>query len=250
VPNIISDPTGILTEIHAVVEKDFTKRKWVHKRCENVLREAESGLEGFLDSEQDDLNYLNRLFVLLWRMAYACDLPILADLQIPTGIRLFALARRVLEKYGKLCLHEKLLEQLGSARLAKRQVSDLLAGMTAAFDRAVEVIRTPFFFDFDICEPARPVFVDGPKELIDSGYFREAVFFIVVIFNRSLKAILNDAPEDEKEKFTKSYQKAMSTLGFTSEQAIIKRTKRLKALLPEIMEVAEYIIENNPHIIK
>ncbi len=63
-------------------------------------------------------------------------------------------------------------------------------------------------------------------------------------------AIQNDAPEEEKPKYMESYQKAMGTLGFTSEQAIIERGKKLRELIPEIMEVAEHIIENNPNIRK
>ncbi len=73
----------------------------------------------------------------------------------------------------------------------------------------------------------------------------------MLIYDTSIKVIQNDAPEEEKAKYMESYQKNMDALGFTSEDVIIERAKKLKEeLLPEIMEVAEYIIENNPNIIK
>ena len=65
---------------------------------------------------------------------------------------------------------------------------------------------------------------------------------------QQLRQSRTDAPEKEKAKYMESYQKAMDTSGFTSDDVIIKRAIKVNALIPEIMEVAELVIENNPNI--
>ena len=86
--------------------------------------------------------------------------------------------------------------------------------------------------------------------MIDEGDIREAVFFILCMLSLANKEIQKYAIDEDKERYIQSYMKAMSTWDYSSEGDIIERAKEAKRILPEIMEIAEYIIENNPNIIK
>ena len=248
VPCIISDPSGHLTKIQKAVAKEFPKGKWVHKRCDDALAMAEGFLNGCI---KENLEFFDRYFWMLPSIPWMADLPIIADLGVPTLRKWASRFHEVLEKYNRQNLYGKFLELIGVAQLNRIQTETICSGMAKAFDKATQIIQTPVAFDFNISEASRPYTVGGSFQLIEQGHYREAVPFILWVYYTSIRVIQNDAPENEKARYMLSYQKAMDTLGFTSEKIIIDRAKKLKEeLIPEIMEVAEYIIENNPNIIK
>ena len=63
-------------------------------------------------------------------------------------------------------------EDADFADMLKKQVLSILGNMTQAYYYAIQVIRTPFFFDFDICEAARSVCIGGSHQMIDDGNHR------------------------------------------------------------------------------
>ena len=123
------------------------------------------------------------------------------------------------------------LALLGYAELGKSDVEALLEDTTTAFNKAVQVIKTPFFADWNICEEARPISIGGSQELISNGDHREAVLFIMMVFNWSVLAIQNDAPDDEKLPFLLSYQKALDVLGLGTDEDFLHRVAKWKDTL-------------------
>jgi hypothetical protein len=123
-----------------------------------------------------------------------------------------------------------------------------LEDTTTAFNRAVQVIKTPFSADYDVCEAARPICIGGSQELISNGDHREAVLLIMIVFNRSILAIQNDAPEDEKLPFLLSYQKALDVLGFGTEKDFFHRVAEWKNTLNGIWDITGEILDMNPEI--
>jgi hypothetical protein len=176
------------------------------------------------------------------------SVPALADLRSPTVRKCLVLYREVLAKYGKLSCFEDVLTVLGCAELGKSDVEALLVDTTAAFDKAVQVIKTQFYLDFHIREEVRPISIGGSQELISAGNHREAVPFIMVMFNRSILAIQNDAPEDEKLPFLASYQKALDVLGLGTERDFFHRVDQWKETLNEIWDITGEILDMNPEI--
>lgn len=77
---------------------------------------------------------------------------------------------------GHLDFHESLLELLGVARISRDLVDQHLATLIAIFDRAKHTIKTPFSFATDISENAGPMTIDASLEMIERGYYREAMF--------------------------------------------------------------------------
>jgi len=245
IPSIISDPSGHLTELQRAVAAGYAQRKWVRKRCEqardNILSEY---LEMIICSESLTEQVLN----LIWAVMETAQIPALAHLMNPTVRKCLVVSRELLAEQGKLSLHESLLRLLGSAEMKREQVELHLQECIRAFDRAVELIRTPFWGDFDVSNQMRPIAIDGGWELIRSGYPSEAIFWVLLIHNLAQTVIQNDAPDEERAQFMRRYKRILRDLGLSSRGDFRRRAELGKGILRDVMEVAEEIIASSPAI--
>jgi hypothetical protein len=132
--------------------------------------------------------------------------------------------------------------------MSRARVEHHLTALANAFDAATAAIRTPFSFASDISDIARPVAIDGSRELIERGYHREAVFWMVVTYSRCQKILYHDAPAGLQERFSPGYRQLLGDLGITSFTDLQQRSHQVKALLPHVWEVAEAIIATNAEI--
>ncbi len=127
--------------------------------------------------------------------------------------------------------HRYLLELLGCARMTPKQVEEHLDELARTFDAAAAVAKTPFFFSSDIMPIARPIAIDGSRELIQAGYHREAVFWVVATFARCHKILTTDAP-DLQQAFTPAFEAMLADLGISSSRDIIRRSQDVIRFLP------------------
>jgi hypothetical protein len=171
-----------------------------------------------------------------------------AGLQNPTVRRRYVAVRELLAKYGHPELHNKLLALLGCASMSRERVEQHLAALAEGFDPANAVIKTPFPFASDISALARPIAIDGSREMIEHGHHREAVFWIGVTYSRCLKVLYQDAPTAIYERFEPGYHSLLRDLAITSFADLQRRAAQAIELLPEICQVAEEIMAANPEI--
>jgi hypothetical protein len=243
-PSVIADPSGWLTRLQAAVSKDYAKRRWVVKRCEHardrVLRNLRSLNEAELFHDQ----------VASWLFATGVTTHVLlaAGLKNPTVRRRYVAVRELLAGYGRLDYYETLLELLGCAQISPVRVELHLAALADAFDAAKAIIKTRFFFAADLSDIARPIAIDGSRELIESGDHREAIFWMVATYSRCQKALYHDAPAELRERFSPGYRRLLGDLGITSFADLQRRGEQVEAMLPRVWEVAEAIIAANPEI--
>lgn len=243
-PGIIADPTGQLARIQAVVSENFTKHVWVRRRCEDAQSKA-----------QRDFQSLNaaRIFpdqALGWLFG-AGKLPhilLVAGLHNPTVRRRYVAAYGLLRDYGQLWLHKKLLELLGCSQMSQQQAEHHLFMLTEAFDAAQMYIQTPFSFASDIAAVARPIAIDGSREMIEAGYHREAVFWMAVTYSRCQVVLHHDAPANVRDTFNPGYRHLLNDLGIASPDDLWNRSEMTASFLPQIREVAEAIRMANPAI--
>jgi hypothetical protein len=87
--------------------------------------------------------------------------------------------------------------------------------MTAAFDTAAAVAATPFPFSCDITPAARPVAVDGNRDLVERGHHRDAVFWIAATYARCLTILASDAPA-AAPGHNPGFQELLGDLGITA----------------------------------
>lgn len=242
-PNIILDPSGQLGAIQAAVARDYAKRRWVRARCEdaeaNIRRHAAS-----LDATAPP-----HAQVTSWLFATGVMTHVLlvAGLRNPTVRRRYAAARDLLEKHGRLDYYETLLAMLGCKTMSAPRVEEHLAALADVFDTAKLRIRSSFPFGGDISDAARPVVVDGSRDLIARGLHREAIFWIVASYARCMNVLTKDAP-DELPRFTHGFDELLRDLGIELPADLAERMRRVIEALPQLRQVADEIMAANAEI--
>lgn len=243
-PSVILDPSGRLTELQATVSRDFAKRRWVLARCAHARDKVLAGL-GRLDASDP---FHQQVLTWLFPTGVTTHVLLTAGLQNPTVRNRYAAVRMLLARYGHADLYETLLEVLGCARMSRESAEHHLAALSEVFDAAAGVIRTPVPFASDITDIARPIAIDGSRDLIVSGSHREAVFWLVATWSRCQTVLHHDAPAEVRDRFEPGYRRLLGDLGITSFADLQRRRERVEALLPRVWHVAEEIVAANPEI--
>jgi len=243
-PGILLDPTGQLTQIQAAVARDFTKRRWVRRRCEHARNRV---LEQ-LDAPPDLAPVHDQVIGWLFPTGITTHVLLVVGLKNPTVRNRYLAVRDLLAEYGRLAWYETLLELLGCAHMSRTRVEQHLAALTEVFDAATAVVKTPFSFASDISALARPIAIGGSHHLVDHGFHREAVFWIAVTYSRCMKILATDAPHAMHPTFDYGYQRLLADLGIASQSDLQRRRADVQAHLPRVWEVAESIMGTNPGI--
>ena len=247
VDSILTDPVEMLAALHKTVAVEYPRRKWVIARCDAAKNAVRRSLQelGRASSPAEAWGHLAWLVV-----RSLAGLIGIADLRPPTNRRCLVLAREVLGAWGRGGLQEQMLGVLGCAHLSRPQVEAYLQDCATAFDRAIEVTRTPIPAGFRLSPHVKPSFVGGLREMIEEGDHREAVLWIGAHLLLSNSAIQMDAPEDEKPQFQMIVDEFVSDLGLRTSEDISSRYQRAKELTDSIFEVADDIVRRNPDIVE
>jgi hypothetical protein len=245
-PNIILDPTGQLTSLQAVVSKNFAKREWVYKRCEHARDKILNNLQVVNEAEL----LPDKVMAWLFGTGVTTHVLLVAGLKNPTVRKRYVAVKELLAEYNYLHFYNSLLELLDPLEMCRRRVEQHLEALTELFDVTKGLIKTPFFFASDISDIARPIVIEGSRELIEQGYHREALFWIAVTYSRCQKILYHDAPPEIQNKFNSSYGQLLEDLGVNSLANLYQRSEQVNAFLPAVGEVAEVIIEANRDIEK
>ena len=241
-PGIVLDPTGMLTALNEVASREFARRKWVRVRCESAI-ERLVGARGLRESEP----LHEQVTAAAFTAGIMCYPPLVAALRNLTVRKRYVALREVFLEYGRPDVYEALLEVAGYAEMSRARVEHHLEGMTQAFDAAARVRRTPYRFGSDISEAARPISVDGSRELIERGLHLEAVFWLVATHCRCRHIFAADAPE-LLERFDPVLQELTAELGIETFEQRQARFREVEAFLPRLREVTEEIMAANPEI--
>ena len=240
---ILADPTGRLAELQAATARDFAKRSWVRRRC----ADAETRIVERLGQVDASAPPHDQVMTVLFATGVTTHVLLTAGLRNPTVRLRYLAARTLLVDYGRAGFHEELLRLLGCAHLPRGRVQRHLDAMTRVFDAAAAVARTPFFFTSDITPQARPIAVDGSRELIEQDRHREAVFWIAATYARCVKILASDAPAT-RARFDAGFGELLGDLGIASAADRRRRAQAVLDFLPRLREVTEEILAANPAI--
>jgi hypothetical protein len=244
VPSVILDPSGELTALQAAVSRKHAQRNWVRLRCEHAANGVRNGARALDEGKPLHEQVTSCVFA----AGITTHVLLVAGLKNPTVRKRYGAARELLVEYARLDFHEPLLELLGCAAMNRMRVEHHLGTLTTAFDAAKNVtIKTPYRFASDISNAARPISIDGTRDLIERGLHREAVFWIAATFGRCRTILAADAPE-LIPRFDPSYQELIADLGIDRFQDRRQRCAEIEAFLPRLWEVAEEILAANPEI--
>ncbi len=242
--SVIMDPSGELSKLQADVAKDYAKRRWVRQRCAH----AQAKILNNLRSLDEAAPFHDQVMPWLFATGVTTHVLLAAGLKNPTVRRRYVAVRELLADYGRLDFYETLLELLGCRQMSKARAAQHLDALTAVFDAAKRVIKTPFFFASDITDIARPIAINGSRELIERGDHRAAIFWMVATYSRCQKVLYHDAPVELQDRFSPGYRQLLGDLGITSFADLQERSAQVKAFLPRVWEVAEAIMAANPEI--
>ena len=238
---IMLDPLGHLTPLLAAVSRDYAKRQWVRRRCNN----ARGKTFEYLQSINEEAALHDQVMACLFAAGITTHVLLVAGLRNPTVRARYVAVRELLADYGHVEFHETLLELLGSARISRGRVSQHLATLTEVFDAAKRAIKTPFPFVSDVSDSARPIAIDGSWDLIRRGYHREAMFWVGVTYSRCQKVLSRDAPGDLTQSFKDSYRELVGDLGVPTFAEVRRRCAEIERILPRVCDLAEGIIAAN-----
>lgn len=237
VPSVLLDPTGHLTTLQAAVTRSFADPGWVRRRCED----AQARFLAYLDGVSQPRPPHEQIIGWVFGTSGPTLLPLIAALRNPTVRRRYAAARELLEERGHPDLYEQLLAPLGCSTMSRTRVEHHLDTLAKVFDAATAAIRSPFPFATDLSALARPLAIDGSRELIERGLHREAVFWLVVTHARCRTVFAADAPALQ-ERFASGYLALLADLGIKTLADMQQRAEQVRALLPRIWTVVEELI--------
>lgn len=238
---ILADPTGALASLQRAVAADYSRRRWVQARC----AAERASVEEWLANMRQAATPAERMDAARVVVGNLGALLAVAQLKRPTTRRALALLRELLEAQGRADLHEAALGVFGSAAMSPADVSALLEQNLIAFDRAVEVYRTPIPFSFALRAHLRPYHSEGTREMIDEGNHREAVFWISCL-DTAFLVLQNDAPDAEKPLFAAQLHAMYAALGYTSDAVWAERVAAAERLVPQIYRLADALAAQHP----
>jgi len=142
-----------------------------------------------------------------------------------------------------------LLEVLGSGRLGRETVERHLETVTRLFDAAAPVRADSYRFSSDITAAARPISIDGSQDMIDRGFHREAVFWLVVTGSRALQKLQHGLGPAAAAAYEGGFTDLLGDLGLVRAEDFVERRDRALVIMPEVWEAAQDIMDATPEIV-
>jgi len=237
---IITDTTGHLRTLQEQVARHFAEQVWVRRRCQH----AGQAVQGFVRSIDPIAPWHEQVAAWLFGTGVTTFVPLLAALRNPTVRLRYLAAREVLTAYHHTDLYEELLTLLGCIDMTPARVGQHVDELARTFDAADAVARTPYRFRSDISAAARPIAIDGSRDLIRAGNHREAVFWIVATFARAHTILTVDAPELQRAH-APAFEAILADLGVQSSDDLLARGAAVIQYLPRLWDTAEAIMATN-----
>ena len=241
---ILADPTGRLARMQSEVARHYARPLWVRRRCQHARDQVLTRLQAVEESAP----WHDQVTAWLFGTSLTTLILTAAGLRPPTVRRRYVEARELMAMHGKLAFYEKLLRLLGCASWSKSQTAEHLAALASAFDVAKTLPADSFRFAADISDLARPIALDGSRDLIEQGLHREAVFWMVATYSRCRWIFHFSASPSIQERFEPGYQRMLDDLGIHSFADLIARSGQLRRFLPRVMEMTEAIMAATPGI--
>ncbi len=244
-PGIIADPEGVLRSIRSVVAREFPRRDRVEVRIKSATRKVEEGLQAVQGSGSLPQQVMGWVFP----TGVLTHVVLVAALRNPTVRRRYEAVREVLIEHGQAAVCADLLEVLGCAGWEREQAQRHLDALAPVFDAAARVNDAPFPYASDITSLARPISIDGSQDMIDRGFHREAVFWLVVTWCRAL-LILEHAGSELVDPWFDGFHRLLADLGIASVDDLSNRADAALDLLPRVVEVARDIANRTSELVE
>lgn len=250
VNSVLYDPGGWLQDLQELVRLDYPRRRWVQAR----LDFERNGLEGALalkEMARGMYGASGEVSVLGYTTTYIGAALCVAQLLAPSiGGRLWVRMRATLTQFDRLDLYDELLDLLGVKDVDQIRAQQILNEGAEAFDRAVEIRRTPHPFQHKLHLHLRPYFVESCQRMIDEGYYREALGWTTPFLLAATDVILVDGDETEKPTYAAMQQGVLETLGMADDGALDAKFAQAGQLYAQFFALADEILAANPLVME
>lgn len=241
---ILVDPDGLLTDLKETITLEYPRRQWVLVRCADQKMLVLGSIEKLSEAKTS----MEAAFLMAWIGKYLASLVAISFLRPVTHRRSLVVMRELLSQEDNLMLYENFLGVLGYAHLTKMQVESYLQFYSEALDLALRVKRSPIPFGFKLEPHVRRYLIDGSREMIEEGYYREAMFWIFIGIFVSNLAVQADAADEDKLHFGSEFMSILRELKFETMEDCETRLGEIKELSEEVFRAVESFIDGNPEI--
>jgi hypothetical protein len=213
-----------------LVAAEFSKRHWVERRIDDAC----ANCDGYVSKVEGAATEYHAFLIWLWAAGILAHVVLAAGRRNPTVRKRYVLARQVLERAGRLDLHEELLRMQGSGEWDAAMARRHLQSMSLAFDAAAQLQPRDFPAAHELASAMRGKAIDGSAALIDEGLHREAVFWIAGTYARCMMAFHAVGGEEQLARFRPGYEALRGDLGVASAVELTERTGEVAAALPVV----------------
>lgn len=215
---VISDKNGRLTAVKQEIDSNFHLPTQVAGRLESIRRKIRRGLP------VDTINLAPPEQVMNWLFpaTLATHIPLIAACVPLTVRKRFVAAKHVMAPAA----YEGMLTLFGFDSVTHDQAQNWLNETATLFDSTTAIAsgsKRPWASD--IQQDARCIAIGGSQQLIDSGFHREALYWIIATSARCLVARAD--AEDNSGMFQASFEAMLDTMGLRQAESLSRRNQAI-----------------------
>jgi hypothetical protein len=242
---ILDDPGHLLRPAFDWIAAEFPREHRVIERLDAIQASIAKRVTSI-----DDSAPFHDQAMWVFPAGVTTHLLLTAGLGNPTVRRRFVETRRLLDAYGEPEMLDLLLHFVGSDAVTAEMARRHFARLVPVYDATAALGATGSRWVSDVSVDARRISIGGTQELLDQGYHREAMWWIVATFTRCLNVIATTDNEALFRQADAAFRALMDDLGLASVGDLRARAGEIVASLPAIREVANRVLARNPEVIR
>jgi hypothetical protein len=245
VESSLYDPDGWLSSLSREVIPQYADREWVDARMQHELVGQERAF-ALRPLAQELLGPSGELSMLGYSSTFLAGAFSVAALRAPKiGGRVFVTIRDYLDEFDRLDLQERLLAIFGLDRMSSPEAQELLEETGLFFDLALLRKQQPHPFDHKLQPHLRPYLVDSCQRMIDEGFHRESVAWMIPFHLAATDILAIDGTEMERDWAARRQARFLEERRFGSPEMRDARFAEMIQLSAEIFALCSAMIERN-----
>ena len=242
--SIVDDPSNYLTTLQIGVRAGYRDPYWIAERIAYERQALDAAFE-LRAPAGAMLGPMGELSILGYTTTFAKAVLDVGALHAPRiGSRLGVNLGAKLESLGRLDLFDETLRFLGIEDVSITTVAWWLERGSALFDEAVAARKTPHPFQHKLHPHLRPHFVDSCQRMLDEGYHREAMWWIIPFIEATTDVLLVDGPADRKQEIADTQSEFLQLLNFADPAARDEKYAQASACYKRYFELAGELAEH------
>lgn len=246
---LLYDPDGLLRDLQAPIEQEYSRRRWVRARLDHE-RNGLAGVMAMRPMVAATWGASGEVNILGYSTTFLSAALSVATLNAPKmGGRMFLRLSENLSAYDRLDLYEELLPIFGLNQTDPDRVANLLREGIEAFDLAVTLPMAPGPFRHKLRPHLRPYFVESCRSMLAEGHYRESLAWLVPYYLTTTDVITEVGNDADRPKFAARQAAFLRELGLDTTEARAIAFERFGRVSERIFALADEIVAHHPDIV-